>query len=147
MFVSLLIESNSKEFTENLGISFSKTLSGVETITLYGELGSGKTTFVRGIAKGLSVKDPKVVTSPTYNIMNLYKGKFDIYHWDMYRINSEDELYNTGFFDYIGKGITLIEWSENIKEFIPKEYSTIEIHITHNGENGRTFKFFELGIF
>ena len=139
----MLIKSNSKEFTEDLGARFAKKLAGTEIIQFYGELGAGKTTFIRGLANGLSVKDPKVVTSPTYNIMNIYKGKFYIYHWDMYRIISEEELYDMGFFDYIGNGITLIEWSENIEGFVPKEYSTIKIKITYSGENTRNFDFLE----
>ncbi len=138
----MLIKSNSKEFTEDLGARFAKKLAGTEIIQFYGELGAGKTTFIRGLANGLSVKDPKVVTSPTYNIINIYKGKFYIYHWDMYRINSEEELFDTGFFDYIGNGITLIEWSENIEDFIPKKYPTIKVKITYSGKNTRNFDFF-----
>ena len=136
------VESFSSEETEKLGVSFASKLRGKETILFYGNLGAGKTTFIRGVAEGLGIKDPRVVTSPTFNILNIYKGKFYVYHWDMYRVTSEEELYDLGFFDYIGTGITLVEWSENIEKFLPMSLPSIKIYIKYSDkDNKRTFTF------
>ena len=78
-------------------------------ILMYGEMGAGKTHFVKGIAQGLGVTEN--VTSPTFALVNEYPG---LYHFDLFRIHSEDDLYAIGFYDYIGKGIIAIEWAENI---------------------------------
>ena len=85
---------------------------------MFGGLGAGKTAFARGIAKGLGISD--CVSSPTFALVNEYEGKFNVYHFDMYRINSYDDLYTTGFFDYMGNGVLIIEWSENIEGFLPE---------------------------
>ena len=135
------VESFSSKETEKLGISFASKLKGKETVLFYGNLGAGKTTFIRGVTIGLGVKDPRIVASPTFNILNIYKGKFYIYHWDMYRVTSEEELYDLGFFDYIGTGITLVEWSENIEKFLPKNENTVKINITYAETEKRIFNF------
>ena len=136
------VESFSSKETEKLGISFASKLKGKETVLFYGNLGAGKTTFIRGVTIGLGVKDPRIVTSPTFNILNIYKGKFYVYHWDMYRVTSEEELYDLGFFDYIGTGITLVEWSENIEKFLPMSLPSIKIYIKYSDkDNKRTFTF------
>ena len=136
------VESFSSKETEKLGISFASKLKGKETVLFYGNLGAGKTTFIRGVTIGLGVKDPRIVTSPTFNILNIYKGKFYVYHWDMYRVTSEEELYDLVFFDYIGTGITLVEWSENIEKFLPMSLPSIKIYIKYSDkDNKRTFTF------
>ena len=139
--LKLNIESKSATFTEKLGMSFANRLTGEETVLFSGNLGAGKTTFIRGIALGLGVENAKDVTSPTFNILNIYKGKFYIYHWDMYRISCEDELYDLGFFDYIGKGVTLVEWSENIKEFLSEKEKIVEVDIERIGDDTRLLSF------
>lgn len=135
------VESFSGKETEKFGTLLASKLKGKETILFYGNLGAGKTTFIRGVATGLGVKDPRVVTSPTFNILNIYKGEFYIYHWDMYRVTSEEELYDLGFFDYIGTGVTLVEWSENIEKFLPKNENTVKINITYAENEKRIFNF------
>lgn len=126
--------SNSVEETEKIGKIVSSYLVGNEVIAYEGGLGAGKTAFTRGIVSGLSDED--CVSSPTFSIVNEYQGKFPVYHFDMYRINSWDDLYSIGFFDYIGNGILIIEWSENIEEALPDDY--IKIKISHsNNENER----------
>ena len=110
--------SKSPEETEEIAVRLSKTLQGTEVVAMFGGLGAGKTAFARGIAKGLGISD--CVSSPTFALVNEYEGKFNVYHFDMYRINSYDDLYTTGFFDYMGNGVLIIEWSENIEGFLPE---------------------------
>ena len=95
-------------------------------IALYGELGAGKTAFTRGLA---SVLAPQcAVKSPTYTIVNVYKGaSYRINHFDMYRIADEDDLYSTGFYDYIDDGVTVCEWSEKIPFALPESYFRVSI--------------------
>ncbi len=105
--------TKSEKETEDFAKKFANNLKSGDFIALYGELGSGKTAFVRGLAdvfcKGIRV------SSPTYAVINEYKGNPDIYHFDMYRITSEESLYSTGFYDYFDRdGIIAVEWSENI---------------------------------
>ena len=111
------IISDSAAETERIGERLAAKLSGDEVIALFGGLGMGKTAFTRGLARGLGVDDG--VSSPTFALVNEYRGKIPIYHFDMYRVQSWDDLYSTGFFDYIDNGVLVIEWSENIEGALP----------------------------
>ena len=126
--------SNSPEETENIGVNLSKKLLGNEVIALYGPMGMGKTAFVRGLAKGLGIN--KGVCSPTFGIVHEYTGSKKLYHFDMYRVTSFDDLYSTGFFDYIDTGILVIEWSENIESVLPQDSIRIDFSPGDN-ENQR----------
>ena len=117
--------SDSPEATEQLGQRIAKTLKGNEVIAMFGGLGMGKTAITRGIAAGLGAQD--CVSSPTFALVNEYEGRCKIYHFDMYRVNSWDDLYSTGFFDYIDNGILVIEWSENIEGALPENAIRITI--------------------
>lgn len=120
------ILSNSVSETEKIGKKLASKLKGNEIIALYGDLGVGKTAITRGIADYFGVKNE--VSSPTFSIVNEYTGgKFNIYHFDMYRISTFEDLESTGFFDYIGNGILIIEWSENIEEYLPVNIIKIDI--------------------
>ena len=99
-------------------------------IALYGDVGVGKTVFVRGLASVICPDD--FVQSPTYALVNEYKGKYKICHYDMYRITSEDDLESTGFYDY-RNCIIVAEWCENIPFAIPKSYYRVEICKTDDG--------------
>lgn len=112
------IISTSCEQTEQLGKKLAKTLSGAEIIAMFGDLGAGKTAFTRGLCRGLNVTSN--VCSPTFTIVNEYAGDFRVYHFDMYRVNTLDDLYSTGYFDYLDSGILVIEWSENIEDVLPE---------------------------
>lgn len=125
--------SKSYQETEKIAERLAKTLQGNEIIALFGGLGAGKTAFTRGLAKGLDVADG--VSSPTFALVHEYEGKYPIYHFDMYRVHSFDDLYTTGFFDYMDTGIMVIEWSENIENALPE--NCIQIHIRHISENER----------
>lgn len=118
--------SHSLEDTERIAREIASSLKGDEVVAMFGGLGVGKTTFTRGFASELGFESG--VHSPTFAIVNEYHGgKFPIYHFDMYRVMDEDDLYSTGFYDYLGKGVLIIEWSENIIDFIPEEAIRIEI--------------------
>lgn len=109
--------TNSAQETEQLGERLAKQLNGAETIALFGGLGMGKTAFTRGLCRGLGTGE--VVSSPTFALVNEYTGRCPVYHFDMYRVTSWDDLYSTGFFDYEGNGVLVIEWSENIEGALP----------------------------
>ncbi len=126
-------KSNSVLETEEIAKNLASSFKGDEIIALYGDLGVGKTAFTRGIADYFGIKDE--VSSPTFSIVNEYCGKFKIYHFDMYRINTFEELESTGFFDYIGNGIIIIEWSENIESELPK--NLIRVKISKIGNDSR----------
>ncbi len=110
--------SRSPEETEEFGRRLAQRLQGGEVIALFGGMGRGKTAFTRGLAAGLGSRDP--VSSPTFALVQEYAGRLPLYHFDMYRIESWDDLYSTGFFDYLESGgVLVIEWSENIEGALP----------------------------
>lgn len=124
--------------TRKLGYRLASQLKGVETIALFGDLGVGKTEFTKGIADFFGVED--MVSSPTFSIMNEYKcDKFNICHFDMYRVHSFEDLESTGFFEFIDKNIIIIEWSENVIDFIHKNCIKAELCKTDK-ENERILK-------
>ena len=123
--------------TQQLGSQIASVLKGNEMIALFGDLGAGKTAFTRGLCEGLGVKDG--VCSPTFAIVNEYRCKFPVYHFDMYRITDIDDLFATGFYDYIGRGVIVIEWSENIESELETDCIRIRIQKTDK-ENERIFE-------
>lgn len=125
--------SKSEQQTEEIAERLSKTLKGTEIITMFGGLGAGKTAFTRGLARGLGIIDG--VSSPTFALVHEYEGRFMLFHFDMYRIGSFDDLYSTGFYDYQGQGILIIEWSENIESFLPE--TRINVRIKRISEHER----------
>lgn len=143
------IISNSVVNTEKIGKDLAKTLKGNEIIALYGDLGVGKTAFTRGIADYFGVKDE--VSSPTFSIVNEYVAdKFNLYHFDMYRIKTVEDLESTGFFEYLGNNILVIEWSENIEDYLPKDIIKVTINKINsesdNNENQRIITIERAGI-
>ncbi len=119
--------SNDMKDTILLGKKLGKILKPGDIICLIGELGTGKTHFVKGIAEGLGIVDN--ITSPTFSIVNEYtSGRLKLYHFDVYRVNDPDEIEAIGFDEYIfSNAVSIIEWSNYIEELIPKE--RIEINI------------------
>ena len=123
---------NSPEETESVGFELAKELENdlalPSFIALYGDLGVGKTAFVRGFAKVFSPN--ALVRSPTFALVNEYPSRSGrrVFHFDMYRITDEDDLYSIGYYDYLDDGsICLVEWSENIPYAIPDEHIRVEI--------------------
>lgn len=128
--------SHSVEDTYKFAKTVADTLSSGDILLLNGELGAGKTTFTKGLAKALGVKD--TVTSPTFTIMSSYEGgRVTLYHFDMYRITSGDELYELGFDDYIfGDGVSVIEWNK-LKDI---EKDARIINVTRLSDTDREFE-------
>ncbi len=113
--------------TENAARSLAQELRPGDLLAFTGGMGAGKTAFIRGLADGLHVRGE--VSSPTYAIVNEYRGDPPLYHFDMYRVESEDDLYTTGFYDYLdaGNAILAVEWSENITDFLPDDTIYVDI--------------------
>ncbi len=130
--------SKSAEETIEFGKRLGKLLAGGETIALTGQLGSGKTVLVKGLAEGLGVKSSKYVNSPSFVILKEYKGRVPLYHFDIYRLNEASDFATVGYAEYFyGKGVSVIEWADKILELLPKEFLRIDIKI--KGENERGF--------
>ena len=133
----MTIYSSSEADTENAGMMLAAKLTRGSVVALTGGLGAGKTAFVRGLAKGLGLSDR--VTSPTFTIVNEYTGSLPLFHFDMYRIADEDELFELGWDDYLERGgIIAAEWSEKIPHFLPPD--CVFVHIKKTGDNSRHIK-------
>lgn len=110
------ITTYSADETQALGQKLASRLAPGDVIAYFGDLGAGKTAFTRGLAQGLGITDP--VTSPTYTIVNEYlSGRIPLFHFDMYRLSSSDELFDIGWEDYLSRGgVCAVEWSENVED-------------------------------
>ena len=110
------ITTHSADETQALGQKLASRLAPGDVIAYFGDLGAGKTAFTRGLAQGLGITDP--VTSPTYTIVNEYlSGRIPLFHFDMYRLSSSDELFDIGREDYLSRGgVCAVEWSENVED-------------------------------
>ncbi len=118
--------THSPRETEALAERLAEHLHGGEVLAFTGGLGMGKTAFTRGLVKGLGSEDN--VSSPTFALLNEYRGRLTVEHFDMYRVSSWDDLYSTGFFDYLGTDRVLaVEWSENIGNAVPEDAVKIAI--------------------
>ena len=126
--------SNSPSQTEEYARKLGAVLKGGETIAYFGGLGMGKTRFTSGLAEGMGIHTE--VSSPTFSLVHEYRGDKTLYHFDMYRITTFDDLCSTGFFDYLDwGGVLAVEWSENIEAALPE--NTIRITITVIDETSR----------
>lgn len=129
-----VFRSQSVAMTEEYGCSIAKELSGGSVLALFGGMGMGKTALVRGIAQGLGLSAE--VSSPTFALVHDYGGHPPLVHFDMYRVTGWEDLYSTGFFDYLDAGaILVVEWSENILAALPE--NAIRIHISQVDEHTR----------
>ena len=107
--------TNSERETEEIGRRFAEKLPGGTVVAMYGDLGAGKTAFVRGMARGLGLSCR--VSSPTFTIVNEYLGDRELIHFDMYRLSGADELFDIGWEDYLARGaVCAVEWSENVSD-------------------------------
>ncbi len=129
--------SNSAKETEEIAYSFAKNLSQGDIIALSGELGAGKTAFVKGVARYFNISGE--TSSPTFTIVNEYNGDIDLFHFDAYRLENIAETNLDWLDDYLfGDGICLIEWAENIMSILPDGY--IKIYITKNPDLGSDYR-------
>ena len=127
--------THSRAETEYLAAEFAKTVKAGTVIAFEGDLGAGKTCFTSGFAKGMGYDGE--VNSPTFALVNEYLGgRLDIYHFDMYRVEGWDDLYTTGYFEYLEMGgVLMVEWSENIASALPED--TVRVTIEALSENER----------
>lgn len=118
--------SQSEEETFQIGINLAKTLNKGAAVSLEGDLGTGKTALAKGIARGLGIAEP--ITSPTFTIVNTYEGIFMLHHFDIYRLNDEDELYAIGWEEYFdGEAVCLVEWGDRFPHMLPEPFIRIKI--------------------
>ncbi len=122
----MIIYTNNELETEMAGAEFAASLPGGSVVAFYGDLGAGKTAFVRGMARGMGIASR--VNSPTFTIVNEYIGERELYHFDMYRLGSADELFDIGWEDYLSRGgVCAVEWSENVADAFEGDEITVKI--------------------
>lgn len=137
--------SSSKEETINFGKKVATFLKPSDVIALIGELGSGKTTFTKGVALGLRVKLTDTIVSPSFVLLKEYKGKIPLYHFDLYRLDKIEQLEQLGYEEYFyGKGVSIIEWAGKAKSFLPHHY--LKIQLFHKKINERLIKISAVGL-
>ncbi len=139
------MQTNSPAETRALGRQLAATLKAGDVLLLWGDLGAGKSEFTRGIAEGLGVACP--VTSPSFTILNVYdEGDIPLYHFDWYRLNGVDELYEMGMDEYLGgDGVAVVEWPSQCPEAIPETH--LAVHLTPVGDSSRNVTFTPMGDF
>ncbi|MBU0683848.1 MAG: tRNA (adenosine(37)-N6)-threonylcarbamoyltransferase complex ATPase subunit type 1 TsaE [Candidatus Omnitrophota bacterium] len=138
------ITTSSPLETMNLGEKIAKQLKKGDLVALVGELGAGKTVFVKGLANGLGVKDASYVNSPSFVIIKEYEGQKNLYHFDVYRIDLRSFCETLDYKRYFyGCGITVIEWADKIKEVLPEQY--LEVTIKYGSKQNRLLSFRAIG--
>ena len=122
----MIVTTKSEAETVLEGQKLGRKLIPGSVVALYGDLGAGKTAFTRGLASGLDIK--MIVSSPTFTIVNEYPGIIPLFHFDMYRLNDENELFDIGWYDYLDRGgVCAVEWSEKVSEALPPDVITVNI--------------------
>ncbi|MGI5882730.1 MAG: tRNA (adenosine(37)-N6)-threonylcarbamoyltransferase complex ATPase subunit type 1 TsaE [Dethiobacteria bacterium] len=130
MCLLLVITSHGEEETRTIGRILGKGVPPGMVIALKGDLGAGKTVLAQGIAQGAGVEG--TVNSPSYVLMNIYHGQLELYHFDFYRLEDEDDLFELGLDEYFyGEGVTLVEWADKFPSFLPEDRLEIEIRKDH----------------
>ncbi|HJP65216.1 MAG TPA: tRNA (adenosine(37)-N6)-threonylcarbamoyltransferase complex ATPase subunit type 1 TsaE [Actinomycetota bacterium] len=131
---SLSLSTSSAEETRRLGEAMSGLLRPGDVLSLTGDLGAGKTTFVQGVAKGLGVE--QLVVSPTFTLVREYEGSLPIYHLDVYRLDRIQEVLDLGFEEMIDDAaVVFVEWGEGIEALLPGEHLTVELSIPEDGDD------------
>ncbi len=125
--------TRSEEETFRLARDMARKFKGTEVVLLIGELGAGKTTFARGIAAGLGLKDPNEVCSPSFTILNIYQAAGPIFHFDLYRLDKEADILELGWEDYLDTGVVVVEWGEKV----PFELDAIRVFIAKGEDDER----------
>ena len=128
------IELKGIEDTDRFGRRLGQLAQPGDVICLNGDLGAGKTTLSKSVGLGLEVED--YITSPTFTIINEYEGRLPLYHFDVYRLNDGEELYDLGVEDYFyGNGVCIIEWAENIQDYLPEDRLELWIYRSDNPDD------------
>ncbi|MGQ3684774.1 MAG: tRNA (adenosine(37)-N6)-threonylcarbamoyltransferase complex ATPase subunit type 1 TsaE [Candidatus Loosdrechtia sp.] len=137
--VKFTFKSKNADETIKFGERLGRLLAPGDVIAFIGDLGAGKTTLIKGIVLGLGVDNRRAVKSPTFSLVNIYKGRLPVYHFDAYRLESIQEMIDIGSDEMIfGKGVSLIEWADKVYSSLPKEY--IKITLTAISENKRNIE-------
>ena len=132
----MVIQTKSASETIRIGRSIGGRLLPGDVVALVGELGAGKTQFIKGLAAGAGIGNPTYISSPSFTLINEYPGKVAFYHIDLFRLGKEEEAEELGLEDYFqGEGITAIEWADKIPSLLPKEL--LLIRIAYTGRNTR----------
>ena len=132
-------QTKSVSETIRIGKSIGRLLLPGDVIALVGELGTGKTQFIKGLAAGVGVEKPTYVSSPSFTLINEYAGKVPFYHIDLFRLKGEREAEELGLEEYLGgEGVTAIEWADRIPSFLPKEM--LFIRMVYTGKNTRSLE-------
>lgn len=127
--MSFFVLSRSSEQTMSLGRILARQLLPGDILAFFGELGAGKTCLIKGICQGLGVPENEYITSPTFVIINRYKGRLPIYHFDFYRLSCVDEIIDLGYEEFFfGEGVCLVEWADRAEDLLPEEYFKILMH-------------------
>lgn len=130
------IITRSPEETASFGRDLGGQLKAGNVVAFHGDLGAGKTTLLKGLISSLAKIPEAEISSPTFIYMNIYEGSIPLYHFDLYRLRSDEDFLSMGFEEYFfNSGITCIEWPERISKILPKE--TLHVYIEHFGENER----------
>lgn len=133
---AIRVHTASADETERLGERIGRALQAGSVVALIGDLGAGKTTLTKGIARGLEV--PDLVHSPTFTLIHEHRGRLPIYHFDLYRLDTPDQLDDLGYEEYFyGDGVCVIEWAEKIEKLLPDD--RLEVRITGE-DDARTFE-------
>lgn len=139
------LTTSSEEETRKLGQQIGKVIQEGTIIALFGDLGSGKTTFVQGLARGLGIPGSTYVTSPTYTLINEYEGRCRLFHIDLYRITDPSELADLGLDEIMnGRGVSAIEWSERLPEHTLSQ--ALSIHFDILDQDSRSVSIFACGL-
>jgi tRNA threonylcarbamoyladenosine biosynthesis protein TsaE len=134
-----VLHTKSTSETIRIGKSIGSLLMPGDVVALVGELGTGKTQFIKGLAVGVGVGKPTYISSPSFTLINEYAGKVPFYHIDLFRLKSEKEAEELGLEEYFqGGGITAIEWADKIPSFLPQEM--LWIHICYTGKHTRSIE-------
>jgi tRNA threonylcarbamoyladenosine biosynthesis protein TsaE len=140
----LKVVSRHPDETFRIGRRIGEHLEGGDVVALIGELGTGKTCIAQGIARGIGVPDEYTITSPTFTLINEYRGRLVLYHFDLYRLNGVRDMEDMGYEEYFfGDGVTVIEWAEKIEDILPE--GTLFIYLTYIDENEREIRIPERG--
>src|SRR4030066_2345618 len=135
----VVIQTKSASETIQIGKSIGSLLQPGDVVALVGELGTGKTQFIKGMATGVGVGKPTYISSPSFTLINEYPGRIPFYHIDLFRLEWEKEAEDLGLEDYFqGEGITAIEWADKIPSLLPKYM--LFIHIAYAGKNTRSLE-------
>jgi len=141
--VEITARTYSEEETFQLAEKIARNFAGDEVVLIIGELGAGKTVFVKGLACGLGVDDERTVCSPSFTLVNIYQGRVLLYHVDLYRLEDPEEIADLGLEDYFGTGVVAIEWAERLP-FEIGGVKVIRVLIEVHNDDSRTFKIYGL---